>query len=141
MRNTKFLLITVISAIFLLNAGSVSAQSDFDGFWKKFKAAVTKKDKTAVAALSKLPVEMPYGVKSVKTKAEFSRRYNEMFYGEADAAKCFQTSPVQEVSAKVREIACGFRRDTNGDGGEPLVYRFELTKSGWRFVSFDNINE
>lgn len=141
MRTDKFLLITIISAIFLLNAGNVSAQTGFDAFWKKFKTAVAKKDKAAVAALSSLPVSMPYDVKPVRTRAQFLNRYNEIFYGEADAAKCFNRASVQEVSEKVREIACGFRRDTNGDGGEPLIYRFELTKAGWRFVSFDNINE
>ncbi|HQU83559.1 MAG TPA: hypothetical protein PKY59_10555, partial [Pyrinomonadaceae bacterium] len=103
------------------------------------------------ALMERLPLEsivyfgdtarVPYGVKSVKTKANFLKRYNEIFYGEADAAKCFKTSPLNRVSAKRYEISCGFRKDTIGDGGEPLVYTFELTKSGWKFTSFDNINE
>lgn len=141
MRKSKILLIGLISLCFLFDAVGVSAQTKIDVFWKKFKAAVTKKDKSAVAAMSKLPVSMPYGVRSVKTKAEFLRRYNEIFYGEADAAKCFKTSPLNKVSATRYEVSCGFRKDTIGDGGEPLVYTFELTKSGWKFTSFDNINE
>ena len=135
------MLIAVISAAFIFNAANAQAQTNFDAFWTNFKTAVIKKDKNAVANLSKLPVSMPYGVKNVKTKSEFLSRYNEIFYGEADAAKCFAKSAAQKVSAKRREVACGFRKDATGDAGEPLVYAFELTKTGWKFVSFDNINE
>jgi hypothetical protein len=76
----------------------------------------------------------------MRTKAEFSRRYDEIFNGDADAAKCFKISPLQKVSAKSYEVSCGFRTDANG-GGEPIVYRFELTKTGWKFIGLDNINE
>lgn len=141
MRKNKFLLITIISSILMFDAASVSAQTNFNAFWKKFKTAVTKKDKAAVAALTKFPVSMPYGVKSVRTRAEFLRRYNEIFFGEADAAKCFKTASADKISSKRYEVACGFRNDTTGNSGEPLVYTFELTRSGWRFVSYDNINE
>lgn len=141
MRKSKILSVGLVSLSLLANTLSVSAQTNIDSFWKKFKAAVIKKDKTAVAAMTQFPVSMPYGVRSVKTKANFFKRYNEIFYGEADAAKCFKTSPLNKVSAKRYEVSCGFRKDTIGDGGEPLVYTFELTKSGWKFTSFDNINE
>lgn len=141
MRNNKFLLITVISAILMMNAANISAQTNFDSFWTKFKTAVAKENKNTVADMSKLPITMPFGVKSVKTKSEFLRRYNEIFFGEADAAKCFKTSPLQKISAKRYEVNCGFRKDTIGDGGEPIVYAFELTRNGWKFVSLDNINE
>lgn len=141
MKNNKFLLITVICSLILLNTASVSAQTNFNTFWKKFKTAVSKKDKNAVAAMSKFPVSMPYGVKTMRTKAELLRRYNEIFYGEAGAAKCFKLSPINKVSSNRYEISCGFRKDKIGDGGEPLVYTFKLTKAGWKFTSFDNINE
>lgn len=141
MQRIKFLLIGVISLAFIFDAANAQAQTNFDTFWTNFKTAVVKKDKSAVANLSKLPLSMPYGVKNIKTKSEFLRRYNEIFYGEADAAKCFANASAQIVSAKRREIACGFKKDTTGDAGEPLIYAFELTKSSWKFVSFDNINE
>ncbi len=32
---------------------------------------------------------MPYGVKAVKNKEDFTRRYDEIFKGEANAAQCF----------------------------------------------------
>lgn len=141
MRALKFLLIGIIAANFIYNPETISAQTDFNQFWTKFKSVIVKNDKNAVANLSKLPVSMPYGMKSVKTKPEFLRGYNKIFYDEADAAKCFETSKVQKVSANRYEIACRFRKDKTGDGGEPFVYAFELTKNGWKFVSFDNINE
>ena len=88
-----------------------------------------------------MPLEMPYGIKTVRTKAEFSRRYDEIFNGEADAAKCFQKSSLKKVSSKRYEVSCGFKADANGDVDKPIVYGFELTKTGWKFVSLDNINE
>jgi hypothetical protein len=136
----KFALIAIIS-VCCFNAAEISAQTDINAFWTKFKTAIEKKDKTSAANLARFPISMPYGVKSIKTKAEFSRRYDEIFAGEADAAKCFKKSPLQKVSAKRYEVACGFKDDTIGDGGEPIVYAFELTKTGWKFVSLDNINE
>lgn len=141
MRNNKFLLIAVISAIFISGGVPVSAQTNINAFWKQFKAAIVNKNKNAAAHLSRLPIEMPYGVKSVRTTAEFLRRFNEIFNGEANAAKCFEKSPLQKVSAKRYEVNCRFKTDANGDSGEPIVYRFELTKTGWKFVGLDNINE
>lgn len=141
MRNNKFLLIAINSAGFIFASAHVSAQTDISVFWKQFKTAIINKNKNAAASLSKMPLEMPYGIKSIRTKAEFSRRYDEIFNGEADAAKCFQKSPLQKVSAKRYEVSCGFKTDASGDAGEPIVYRFELTKAGWKFVSLDNINE
>jgi hypothetical protein len=139
MKNNKFLLIAIISTSFIFADTQVSAQTGINAFWKQFKAAIINKNKNTAASLSRLPIEMPYGVKSVKTNSEFSRRYDEIFNGEADATKCFMKSPLQKVSAKRYEVNCGFKADVNG--GEPIVYRFELTKTGWKFVGLDNINE
>ena len=136
----KFFLTLILTFCFV---GNAFGQQDaaFKAFWAKFKTAVAKKDKNAVANLSRLPILMPSFQKDVRTKADFLRRYNQIFNGEADAAKCFQYSPMQKVSAKRYEINCGFKNDKIGDGGEPIVYAFELTKTGWKFVSLDNINE
>ncbi len=140
MKNNKFLLIAVISAVFISGSGRVSAQTNINAFWKQFKTAIVNKNKPAAARLSRLPIKMPYGVKTVRTSAEFSRRYDEIFNGEADAAKCFEKSPLHKISAKRYEVSCGFKTDASG-GGEPIVYSFELTKNGWKFVGLDNINE
>ncbi|HEX8249507.1 MAG TPA: hypothetical protein VF599_15110 [Pyrinomonadaceae bacterium] len=145
MRKLKFFLTAVLVCCFAGNAFGVAVSSRqdaaFKAFWAKFKSAVAKKDKNAAASLSRLPVSMPAFQKSVRTKADFLRRYNHIFNGEADAAKCFRNSPLQKVSAKRYEVNCGFKTDRTGDGGEPIVYSFELTKSGWKFVGLDNINE
>jgi hypothetical protein len=145
MRKLKMILTAVLIFCAAGNAfGAVySNQQDaaFRTFLAKFKTALAKKDKAAVLGLSRLPVSMPTFQKSVRTRADFLRRYNHIFNGEADAAKCFQKSPPQKVSAKEYSVACGFKNDKIGDGGEPIVYTFQLTASGWKFVGLDNINE
>lgn len=142
MRNIKYLLIAVISAGFISGFGrATAAQNGIDVFWKQFKTAIIGKNKNAAMRLSQMPLEMPFGVKTVRTKIEFSRRYNEIFDGEADAAQCFRQSPPQKVSAKRYEVSCGFKSDATGSAGKPIVYSFELTKTGWKFVGLDNINE
>ena len=75
--------------LILLSFPNAFAQSDFSTFWKKFKSAVVAGDKAAVAEMTKFPLSMPYGVKAVKNKEGFLRRYDEIFKGEANAAQCF----------------------------------------------------
>lgn len=138
MKNKKFLK-TFLIAIVL--ASNVAAQTKFEDFFIKFKRAVAAKDKTAVAALTGFPLSMPYGMGNVKNKTQLANRYNMIFSGEADAAKCFEREkPIRETDARYT-IACGFKNDPNGDGGKPIVYTFGKTKTGWRFIGFDNINE
>ena len=145
MRKFKFpltlLLVFCFAATVFGSPQSSRRETNFEIFWTKFKAALAKKDKNAVFASSKLPILMPTFQKNVRTKTDFLRRYNKIFNGEADAAKCFQTAAPQKVSVKRYEVACGFKLDTNGDAGEPIVYSFELTRAGWKFVGLDNINE
>jgi hypothetical protein len=145
MRKFKFLLTLVLAFCFAATVfgspNSSRRETNFETFWAKFKNALAKNDKNAVFANSRLPISMPTFQKNVRTKKDFLRRYNHIFNGEADAAKCFQTAAPQKVSAKRYEVACGFKADTNGDAGEPIVYSFELTKAGWKFVGLDNINE
>jgi hypothetical protein len=139
MRKLKFFL--TVALVFCFAADAFGQDAAFKIFWTKFKSAVGKKDKNAVFNLSQLPIEMPTYQKSVRTKADFLRRYNHIFNGEADAAACFKNSPPQKISAKRYQVNCGFKNDPTGDGGEPIVYSFALTKSGWKFDSLDNINE
>ncbi|HEX9960109.1 MAG TPA: hypothetical protein VGB00_04215 [Pyrinomonadaceae bacterium] len=139
MRKLKFFLTAILICCFAGNAFGQDAA--FKTFWAKFKSAVAKKDKNAAANLSSFPISMPAFQKNVRTKADFLRRYNHIFNGEADAAKCFQNATPRKASAKIYEVNCGFKNDPNGDGGEPIVYAFKLMKSGWKFVGLDNINE
>lgn len=116
------------------------SQSDnsFDGFWAKFKLAVINGDKPGVAALTQFPVTMPYGVRSIKTKAELLTRYKQVFSQEANAAKCFATAKPEKDPQRPKEFTVGC---DNGSGQEVVIYHFLLTKAGWRFKSLDNINE
>lgn len=118
-----------------------TAPADFAVFWNKFKLAVITGDKAAAADLTKFPLSMPYGVKAVKNKAEFLRRYSEIFQGEANAPQCFAGTEPQKTSDRKFEIYCPFKSSPNDKENAPIRYLFELTNTGWRFAGLDNINE
>ena len=84
---------------------------------------------------------MPYGIKAVKNKQDFLRRYDEMFKGEANAVQCFAKSEPRKESAKRYEIYCPFKDTPNDMGNAPIRFTFELTKGGWKVTGLDNINE
>ncbi len=125
---------------FLFCFPAASSQSDFPIFWKKFSSAVISGDKTTVEEMTKFPLSMPYGVKAVKNKSEFARRYNEIFNGEANAAQCFRNAEPQKESGRY-EIYCPFKNTPNDKENMPIRFVFELTKNGWKFAVLDNINE
>src|SRR6266513_1632108 len=128
--------------LILLSFPNAFAQSsDFSAFWKEFKSAVSAGDKAKVTEMTKFPLSMPYGVKAVKNKEDFLRRYNEIFKGEANAAQCFATGKPRKESAGHYEIYCPFNVTPNDWENAPIRFIFELTKSGWKFASLDNINE
>ena len=133
---------TSLAGILLLfSLPSAFAQSDFSAFWQKFKSAVIAGDKATVAEMTKFPLSMSYMVKDVKNKREFLRRYNEIFKGEANAAQCFKSAEPHKESAGHYDIYCPFKDTPNDWENAPIRFIFELTKSGWRFVGLDNINE
>jgi hypothetical protein len=103
----------------------------FDAFWPKFKEAVAKNDKEGVAALTKFPLTMPYGVPAVKTKVQFLQRYAKIF--DAATRKCFATAkPERENNKSARyNVLCG----------EAMLYEFDLVGGTYKFVTVDNINE
>ena len=117
------------------------AQSDFPAFWKKFSSAVIAGDKASVADVTKFPLSMPYLVKAVKNKEDFLRRYSEIFKGEANAAQCFKSAKPEKESAGRCGIYCPFKGTPDDWENAPIRFIFELTKSGWKFVGLDNINE
>ena len=133
---------TWLATILILSSfPSAFAGSDFSAFWQKFKSAVIAGDKAMVAEMTKFPLSMPYGVKAVKNKEDFPRRYNEIFKGEANAAQCFATGEPRKESAGHYEIYCPFKDTPNDWENAPIRFIFELTKGGWKFVGLDNINE
>jgi hypothetical protein len=118
-----------------------AAHTDFPSFWHKFKSAVVAGDKASVAEMTKFPLSMPYGVKAVKSKENFLRRYDEIFKGEANAAQCFAKAEPRKEAAQRYEIYCPFKGTPDDMENAPIRFVFELTKAGWRFVGLDNINE
>ena len=127
--------------LILLSFPSAFAESDFSTFLGKFKSAVIAGDKATVAEMTKFPLSMPYEVKAVKNKEGFSRRYDEIFKGEANAAQCFGSAEPHKESDRRYEIYCPFKETPQDKENAPIRFIFELTKSGWRFVGLDNINE
>jgi hypothetical protein len=125
----------------LLSFPNAFAQADFSAFWKKFRSAVIAGDKPTVAEMTKFPLSMPYLVKAVKNKEDFLRRYNEIFKGEANAAKCFGSDQPHKESDRRYEIYCPFKETPDDRENAPIRFIFELTKKGWKFVGLDNVNE
>lgn len=133
--------ISLAVILILLSSSNAFAETDFSAFWKNFKSAVIAGDKTTVAEMTKFPLSMAYEVKAVKNKEDFLRRYNEIFKGEANAVKCFAGAKPQKESAGRFEIYCPFKDTPNDWENAPIRFLFELTKTGWKFVGLDNINE
>jgi hypothetical protein len=134
----KSLLAGILSLLLFSNA---FAQSDFPAFWQKFKSAVVRGDKSAVAEMTKLPLSMPAFQKKVKDKADFLRRWDQIFNGEANAAQCFARAEPTKESARRYEVYCAFKATPNDRENAPIRFLFELTSTGWKFTGLDNINE
>jgi hypothetical protein len=127
--------------LILFSLPQAFGQSDFPAFWKTFRSAVIAGDKASVADMTKFPLSMPYGVKSVKSKEDFLRRYNEIFKGEANAAQCFGKAEPHKESDRQYDIYCPFKDTPKDLENAPIRFIFELTKSGWKFTGLDNVNE
>ena len=134
----------IICCSLVLMFGSASGLSlnsqnqERDGFWEKFRTAVIGKDKATVASLSQFPISMPYGMRTIRSKAELMKRYRDVFNHEGDAAICFRDAKPVTDPARPKEFTVGCK---NAAGDEVVIYSFVLTKLGWRFSSLDNINE
>ena len=146
--SNSFVLIRTVCAptwlagvLILLSFPTAFAESDFSSFWKTFKAAVIAGNKATVAEMTKFPLSMPYEVKAVKNKEEFSRRYGEIFKGEANAAQCFGKAEPHKETDREFGIYCPFKDTPNDWENAPIRFIFELTKSGWKFTCLDNVNE
>jgi hypothetical protein len=118
--------------------GPAQTSNSFETFWQAFKTAVTKHDVAAVARMSKFPIDMSYGIPTVKTKAQLTRRYRQVFNEQTDAAACFgKAKPEADgENPKHFSIAC-----PDAAGNEVVVYHFMQTRTGWKFTGLDNLNE
>lgn len=133
-------------ALFMLGNASALSQApakpapkdSIENFWEKFRAAVIKGDRSAVADMSQFPISMPYGMAAVRNRAQLIRRYRDVFNHEGSAAKCFVDARRETDPARLREFSVPCK---NSAGDEVVIYSFERARNGWRFRGLDNINE
>ena len=130
----------LLGATALAIAGGTPPQSEraVQAFWQKFKTAAISGNKEAVSRLSQFPIEMPYGIRNIRNRADLRRRYRRVFNEQSNAAQCFaQKQPVIDTENPKRfTVAC-----PNEAGDEVVIYNFAMTRAGWKFVGLDNINE
>ncbi len=128
--------IVALSLVLLVTAQA--ADSSFDTFWQAFKTAIGKRDVETIARLSKFPIGMSYGIPSIRTKAQLTKRYKQVFNEQTDAAACFaKAKPEADAdNPKHFSVAC-----PDAGGNEVVIYHFEKTRTGWKFTGLDNINE
>ena len=135
---------TITLSLVLLVAGSSLATSSrqtnnsFQTFWETFKTAVSKRDVETIARLSKFPIFMSYGIPSIRTKAQLTKRYRQLFNQQSDAVACFaKAKPEADAdNPKHYSVAC-----PDAGGNEVVIYHFEQTRTGWKLTGLDNINE
>ena len=129
----------LLSAIcVVVGLSSLLVQDARQAFWDQFKTAVTKRDVQTVARLSQFPIGMSYGIPGIKTKAQLTKRYRQLFNEQTDAAACFSKAKpeVDPANTKAFPVAC-----PDVAGNEVVIYHFQQTKTGWKFTSLDNLNE
>ena len=125
--------LTTLSLLLLLT-GADSAET----FFQTFKTAVSKRDVETIARLSKFPIDVSYGIPVIKTKAQLTRRYRQIFNEQTDAAACFSKAKIEmdAENPKHFSVAC-----PDAAGNEVVIYHFEQTRTGWKFTGLDNLNE
>ncbi|MCA1575992.1 MAG: hypothetical protein LC794_01355 [Acidobacteria bacterium] len=129
----------LLSAIcIVVGLSSLLIQDARQTFWEQFKTAVTKRDVQTVARLSHFPIGMSYGIPTIKTKVQLTKRYRQLFNEQTDAAACFSKAKpeVDPANAKAFTVAC-----PDAAGNEVVIYHFKQTKTGWKFTALDNLNE
>jgi hypothetical protein len=133
-------LVLCIFAIAVDASAATVPQGDrsVEQFWSKFKAAVQKTDKNAVAVMSQFPIGMPYGYPKVRTRAQLIRRWRVLFNVQTNAAKCFEDAKPVVEPASPNRFTVGCKDEA---GNEVVVYGFLKTRTGWKMIFLDNINE
>src|SRR5690242_3784642 len=103
----------------------------FPTLWQDFKIDVSKDDVDIIARLSKFPIGMSYGIPGIKTKAQLTRRYRQLFNEQTDAAACFEKAKPEADADNPKHfsVAC-----PDAAGNEVVIYHFEQTRTGWKFT-------
>lgn len=138
-RHPKIKLRYVVAiAVLVLCTNALSGQNSkrqsapsFKPFWLAFKDALAKNDKEAVANMTRFPLQMPYGVQRINTRATFIKAYGHIF--DAETKNCFAAAEPQIESGKFKgyTVSCG----------EAMLYWFEAVGGSYRFTRVDNVNE
>jgi hypothetical protein len=138
MTSLLLIIICVIASCLNIAAPFSQAPDARQTFWQQFKTAVTNRDVNTVARLSRFPIGMSYGIPSIKTKAQLAKRFRQVFNEQTDAAACFgKAKPeVDPANLKAFTVAC-----PDAAGNEVVIYHFQQTQAGWKFVALDNLNE
>lgn len=96
---------------------SVFADASFDAFWSKFKTAVAKKDKKAVASMTKLPYSLDF---KQLNQAQFIAHYDQII--SKGTVKCFaRAKPVMDKGNYF--VNCGEQ-----------IFCFNKEKDKWLFT-------
>ena len=134
---TTTVLLLIIAGI-AVGSSLQTAATSHEEFWKKFRQAVTNNNKTGVADMSRFPIDMPYGMATIRNRTQLLRRYRQVFEHEGSAAKCFvDAKPVVDANNKnLFTVGC-----KNAAGDEVVIYSFTRGASGWKFTGLDNLNE
>lgn len=116
----------------------VQSRDSISAFWERFKVAVIRRDKRSILSLSQFPIEMPYGMPPIRTRAQLLKRYRDVFNRETNAPHCFATARPETDPARPKEftVAC-----KNAAGDEVIIYSFRRVGASWAFSGLDNINE
>jgi hypothetical protein len=133
-------LLTMVGTVFAQTPKQTTNADSMPVFWEKFKTAIIKGDKETVAALSAFPISMPYGMTNIKSKAQLLKHYRDIFFSDANAAKCFAKAKPYVDKQRPKEFSIGCKMAAGGEE-EPIVYTFTRRRAGWKFTGFDNINE
>ena len=79
----------------------VKSEGQFAPFWAQFKAAVAKKDKEAIAGMTKFPFNRGKPL----TRADFMKQFDVIF--SAKVRKCFQSAKPEKDNRGNYTVFCG----------------------------------
>ncbi|HEX5733987.1 MAG TPA: hypothetical protein VF131_14225 [Blastocatellia bacterium] len=100
MKNTLLSLALLLLIPVHSTAQTTDHNQHFQSFWRKFKIAVAKNDKQAVASMTKLPFLFE---SKERTRTQFIRIYNQLF--DMRVRKCFATAKALK-EGDVYEVFC-----------------------------------
>ena len=69
---------------------------------------------------------------------QLSKRYRQLFNEQTNAVACFAKATPEKNTENPKQysVAC-----PDAAGNEVVIYHFEQTRTGWKFMGLDNLNE